>query len=233
MPGAALCLHGRVSSWSGTKSLTFADVNASRRSLVRLAADSYHRHIISPNRAVWAGVYIHSWNPELASLFSELYFPAASLHEPIREGLRAVASQALSMHRCVALVPEDANVALIMVARHDLLFYEHVPLRGMLARGGRGEARGGRGESMRAGSASIADIDSERHGVQADSAAPSGLQADSADPGGVVWLPHTCQHTTRAVKPEWEAMYDSCGCGKGSRSRAACQGMSGMGVHAA
>ena len=213
MPGAALCLHGRVSSWSGTKSLTFADVNASRRSLVRLAADSYHRHIIAPNRGVWSGVYLHSWNPDLATLFAELYSPAASVHEPIKEGLRAVASQALSMRRCVALVPEDANVDRIMVARHDLLFYEDVPLRGILA-------RGGRGDSVRAGIAAGIDED-VRHDNQAGSA-----------PSGAMWLPHTCQHTTRGVKSEWEAMYDSCGCGKGSRHRASCEGMSGMGVFA-
>ena len=121
----ALCLHGHISSWVGSKSNeTFWWLNASRRSLARLAADSVVRHVLQPNRV---DVFIHSWNPELAKLLDELYAPLSSKHDAVLPQLRNVLSQHLSMKRCLALVPN--NVRLIMVARLDLLFFTDVPLR--------------------------------------------------------------------------------------------------------
>ena len=67
------------------------------------------------------GVFIHSWNPEMADLLTELYAPLASEHEPVHKKLRSLLSQHLSMKKVLALVP--GGVRLIMLARLDLLFY--------------------------------------------------------------------------------------------------------------
>lgn len=127
-PRVALALHGRLSSWLGTKASDQAWLNASRRSLARLAADSYHRFILEPNAPHFAGVYMHTWNPELAPLWNSLYAPKVSRHDPIQPGLRSVASQHLSMKLVLALVPSDEGFSLVMVARLDLLFFSPVPL---------------------------------------------------------------------------------------------------------
>jgi hypothetical protein len=111
----------------------FAWLSASRRSLARLAADSVLRHVLEPARAAGEtaiGVYIHSWNPELSELLTQLYAPLASEHEAASPRARALASQHLSMKRCLALVP--GGTRLVMVARLDLLFFADVPLRALV-----------------------------------------------------------------------------------------------------
>ena len=141
-PTIALCLHGRISSWVGTKAHETRKewLNASRRSLARLAADSIQRHIIKPSWHSGApiGVFIHSWNPELASFLDGLYHPMQSQHDPINPQLRSVMSQHLSMKRCLGLVPE--SVRLIMVSRLDLLFFADVPLPALADAARRGPA---------------------------------------------------------------------------------------------
>lgn len=206
---AALCLHGRITSWVGTKSHSASWLNASRRSLARFAADSYRRHVLASNRQLGlaVAVYIHSWNPELASLYDELYAPAAQIHEPAQPGLRAVASQALSMKRCLALVPD--NVAIVMVARPDALFYTNVPLAHVLAK---------HREQDGLGAPALWLPHTCQHNLRTHKQQAADLRA------------------VRAPSPwdERDGMYETCGCGRRDRSRKSSalqcgRGISGMG----
>jgi hypothetical protein len=135
---AALCLCGRVASWrNGLNDHSAPDqlalLNQSRRAIVRTAAEGLKRHVVAAAHLAGLAVdiFIHSWNPELAETFSEVYRPKASLHEPVHRKLRTVSSLHLSLSRVVAMVPKE--IALVMVSRHDLLLYEDVPLPSLLA----------------------------------------------------------------------------------------------------
>jgi hypothetical protein len=135
-PSAALCLHGRVSSWHGSatpKDWPQALVNRSRRSLARFAADSLRRHVVlaSMRAGLHVPVYIHLWNPELREVLDAQLTPAASTYEPVIPGLRALRSMHLSMERVLALVP--ASVSLVMVSRADLLLFSDAPLASLAA----------------------------------------------------------------------------------------------------
>ena len=140
----ALCLHGQVSSWRGRKKLIAAEdtadvLNRSRRSLVRLAADSLLRNVVDFGRREGTpiDVFIHSWNPELGELLDELYQPQTSRHEPVLRNLTRLAtahfhllSRHFSLRAVVQMVP--ATVSLVMVARLDLLLYEPISLPALL-----------------------------------------------------------------------------------------------------
>ena len=131
----ALCLHGKV---SGAASASHIEkhpecrsdarymYNRSLEAHTRLAHQSHQRYIIEANRAagVEVGVYMHSWTPEAAALLDELYTPSASRHEPALDHLDKVASQHLSLKRCVALVPR--RFSLVLVSRFDVVFLSPV-----------------------------------------------------------------------------------------------------------
>ena len=79
-------------------------------------------------------VYLHSWNPEASNLLDRLYSPAASLHEHPIGTLDKVASQHLSLKRCLALLAAAAATPdLVMVARYDLIFYSDLLVKPLLA----------------------------------------------------------------------------------------------------
>lgn len=133
MKTAALCLHGRLSTWrrprvSRPGEHPDAIVNESR-ALARFAASSLRRHLLRPNLAasVRMETFIHSWNPELGALLDSLYEPSASAHEPVHPELIPMRSQHLSLRRVLALVP--SHVEMVVVSRLDLLLFTDLLLR--------------------------------------------------------------------------------------------------------
>lgn len=154
MPGPAaaavgLVLHGRLGSWlqsaselqidediirrnASAKQLPQASKLRAVRAYAAFTHASFERHLIGPSRATGADVrvVVHSWNPECADVLDRLYRPAASAHEQTISGFDKVESQHESMRRGLAMLRglKASPVALVMVARLDLLLYSDVPL---------------------------------------------------------------------------------------------------------
>lgn len=139
MPGSpfALLLHGRLDGWerglnyAGAPPASGWDVRpeSGRASFLRFCAAHLIAHVVRPNSC---DVFIHSWNPEIGPLMDSLYRPVASQHEKMATWQlrrdRAVPSQHLSMARALKLALTHGAYRLMMVARHDVLFYVDVDL---------------------------------------------------------------------------------------------------------
>ena len=127
----ALLLHGRVGGWDQSPSQSLAKQahggshNASLR-LIRFCAETHIVHIV---RAVGApvDVFIHTWNPELATFIDATYGEAlrGSQHEQVHRGLPKAQSQALSIGKVAALALRHSSMAtLALVLRLDLAVLE-------------------------------------------------------------------------------------------------------------
>ena len=125
----ALLLHGRLGGWDQSPSESLhargGPHNASLR-LMRFCAETHLVHIV---HAVGApvDVFIHTWNPELATFIDATYGEAlrGSQHEPVHSKLPKAQSQALSIGKVAALALRHGSMAkLALVLRLDLAVLE-------------------------------------------------------------------------------------------------------------
>ena len=148
MPTAkyALLLHGRLGtvtrppaaslrvSWCGPA--VAYDQCFSGSGYVSLLAASHLEHIVTASAAVSVDVFVHSWNPELASRLDAAYAPhlRGSLHEAVNASLPKAASQALSIGRCTRLaraaeLARGREYRVVLVMRLDAVPLEPLRLR--------------------------------------------------------------------------------------------------------
>ena len=138
-----LCLHGLIGGWR--KASRLAASTCAKQHLARLGHESIWKRIVQANRNSGHNlrVYLHSWNPELASDLDTMYQPVASSHEHLIHRsshrwlrLSAVRSQMTSMKRVLLLMlmhersifwrssaGSSCSPAWVIVSRFDLLFY--------------------------------------------------------------------------------------------------------------
>ena len=133
----ALVVHGMVGTilWSPSAALWRGNQGSPR--LVKLCSATHIEHVVRANEAAGGvDVFVHSWNPELASVLDRAYAPhlRASLHElPLYA--EKTCSQALSIARAVRLLrrhERDAAFAyrLVFLMRHDLVVAAPILLDG-------------------------------------------------------------------------------------------------------
>ena len=142
----AVVLHGRLPTWDHGSNGTVCGRTGCRRSslagILRFCHRSIWQHVLIPNRrdSKQADVFVHSWHPELAAQYTQLYGPVASLHEPLPVSLNAASIAAASLRRALTLVTTAApGYDLVFVTRQDLVFYStphiwarHTPQRRLL-----------------------------------------------------------------------------------------------------
>jgi hypothetical protein len=107
--------------------------------LVLAAHASFERHVLhrshggaampsSPSTAARYDVFIHSWNPELATAIDRLYRPTWSRHDSQRDKVVPAMSAVESMHHVLAAKQQHERrrgrlYDLVWVLRHDLVFF--------------------------------------------------------------------------------------------------------------
>ena len=137
-PSIAFVMHGRLAGWqpTWTAQQTGWDLtgvpDSTLKGFVRFLHGVTWKRIIEPNRraGIKLDIYIHSWNPELGPLLDELYQPTRSKHEPVHPRLHRVASQHLSIKTALQLAEAETH-ELVLVARHDVLWYSDFMLANM------------------------------------------------------------------------------------------------------
>ena len=125
----ALLLHGRVGGWDQSPSEPLHARGGPRNASLRLIRFCAETHIVHIVRAVGApvDVFIHTWNPELATFIDATYGEAlrGSQHEPVHSALPKAQSQALSIGKVAALALRHGSMAkLALVLRLDLAVLE-------------------------------------------------------------------------------------------------------------
>ena len=141
----ALALHGRLAGWQPTWAIEKfvrrpgqsrsqglgsaswdIEPDSTLRGFARFVHSSIWERIVVANRraGLEIDVFLHSWNPEIGPLLDELYQPKRSRHEKTRPGLQKVSSQHLSLKTALQLLGEDGAHELVLVMRHDVIWYE-------------------------------------------------------------------------------------------------------------
>ena len=120
----ALLLHGRLGGWDQSPSESLharGDPHNASLRLMRFCAETHLVHIV---RAVGApvDVFIHTWNPELATFIDATYGEAlrGSQHEPVHSALPKAQSQALSIGKVAALALRHGSMVKVSMAKLTL-----------------------------------------------------------------------------------------------------------------
>ena len=142
----ALLVHGMIGTilWSPSAAIWRHEQGSPK--LVKLCATSHVQHVVlantprcgcggtAPTRPGGVDVFVHTWNPELASTVDAAYgrHLRGSLHEGVVYAEKT-RSQALSLSRAAALMSAHERrhghaYALAFVLRHDLFVAAPVPL---------------------------------------------------------------------------------------------------------